>query len=248
MLARLWWKEWRVFGPACLLLVLGAAGVQWIYLAGNGAYARDGSATPMALIWAVLYAYAVGAAAFAGEREGKTIGFLDALPVGRRTLWLGKSSFAVTSTAVLVVALVGLSMLGTERRNEEQYGLQQLAGNFAIWIAEGLAWGLFWSSLLANPLAAGVLAVGSVATVAILTNLFVGLSADADAQFDRTRLLMAGLALAGSAVVMIGRVRALRFVFPWRLERVATQSPTAPAAPAVRRASVTRSQIGRAHV
>jgi len=246
MLARLWWKEWRVFGPACLLLVLGAAGVQWIYLAGNGAYARDGSATPMALIWAVLYAYAVGAAAFAGEREGKTIGFLDALPVGRRTLWLGKSSFAVTSTAVLVVALVGLSMLGTERRNEEQYGLQQLAGNFAIWIAEGLAWGLFWSSLLANPLAAGVLAVGSVATVAILTNLFVGLSADADAQFDRTRLLMAGLALAGSAVVMIGRVRALRFVFPWRLERVATQSPTAPAAPAVRRASVTRSLVWQA--
>ena len=78
---------------------------------------RSGALTPAALGWAVLYAFAAGAAAFAGERESKTLGFLDALPVARRTLWLGKATFALASTLGLALVLAGLAALGTAARD-----------------------------------------------------------------------------------------------------------------------------------
>ena len=60
MLARLWWKEFRVFGPVWLALCLVAALLQWLFLSVNGEDARSGSLTVSALCWAVLYAFAVG--------------------------------------------------------------------------------------------------------------------------------------------------------------------------------------------
>ena len=210
MIARLWWKEWRVFGPAAGLLLLGAAGVQWIYLTSNGSFARDGSATPIALIWAVLYAYAAGAAAFAGEREGKTLGFLDALPVPRRTLWLGKASFALVTTAALGLLLFGLASLATTNRNSQVHGVGELARNFSLYCLEGLAWGLFWSSVLRNPLGAGAMAVVSVGLVAFFANLYLGMAQATDWVHESSRLALALLALAGSAVGMIARLPTIR--------------------------------------
>lgn len=98
MLARLWWKEFRMFRPLWPILVLAAGLIQWLLLSTGSPDARSGALTVASVSWAVLYAFAAGAAAFAGERESKTLGFLDALPVPRGTLWLGKVSFAFVST------------------------------------------------------------------------------------------------------------------------------------------------------
>ena len=87
MLARLWWKEFRVFYPVWLALLLAAGLLQVLFVTIYREAIPPGTLIVAALSWAGLYAFASGAAAFAGERESKTLGFLDALPVSRWTLW-----------------------------------------------------------------------------------------------------------------------------------------------------------------
>ena len=160
MLARLWWKEYRTFGPAWLVLVLAVVGLQKLLLTARTEDVRSGSLTVVALVWAVLYAFASGAAAFAGEREAKTLGFLDALPVGRGTLWLGKVSFALASTFGLALVLAGIAAIGTETRDPRDiYGHGELLRVFGTILFEGVAWSLLWSSVSKNPLIAGVMGV-----------------------------------------------------------------------------------------
>ncbi len=208
MLARLWWKEFRALGPSWPLLWLAAAGVQGLLLYAGEAEARLGMLAPIALIWAVLYAFAAGAAALAGERESRSMAWLDALPVARGSLWLGKASFALVSTFGLALALGGLAALGTEVRGPSVFGHDRAVREFGILLFEAVAWSLFWSSILANPLAAGALGVGSVGMILI----------GANAVYDRSsvhstdlvafeafvpRLILATAALAGSALILI---------------------------------------------
>ena len=163
MLARLWWKEYRVFGPVWLILGLAAGLLQWLFLSVDSQDSRSGGLTVSALCWAVLYAFASGAAAFAGERDSKTLGFLDALPVGRGKLWLGKASFAIASTFGLALLLAGMAALGTESRDpNERYSYEDMVRVFGTLLFEGVAWSLLWSSLSKNPLLAGVMGVLSV--------------------------------------------------------------------------------------
>ena len=61
--------------------------------------------------WTFLYAFAVGAAAFAGERETGTLRLLDLLPASRRVVWAGKVSFAFVTTAALAVILLALAVI-----------------------------------------------------------------------------------------------------------------------------------------
>ena len=112
MFARLWWKEFRVFGPVCLILILASAGLDGFLLSVNSYDVRSGALTLVNLLWAVLYAFAASSAAFAGERESHTLDFLDALPVRRRTLWLGKLTFVMGSTLALAILLAALAALG----------------------------------------------------------------------------------------------------------------------------------------
>src|SRR5947209_4629763 len=109
MIARLWWKEYRQFWPIWLFVGLAAACSQWVTLRYFGDDVRQGVLVPAGMLWACLYAIAVGAAAFAGEREAKTLTLLDTVPVGRGVLWGGKAGFALASTAGLALAL---SVLG----------------------------------------------------------------------------------------------------------------------------------------
>jgi hypothetical protein len=165
MLVRLWWKEARLFWPIWFWLMLVAAGIHWLALR-TVERPEEGTLVTLALGWAVLYGLAVGAAAFAGEREGRTLLFLDILPVGRGTLWLGKVSFALASTAVLSVALSLLGHVGTQR------GDQWLAHGPSAWsvgivLFEAVAWGLLWSAALDNALIAGVMAVVSLIVVGL---------------------------------------------------------------------------------
>ena len=72
----------------------------------------QGGMAVAALFWTCLYAFAVAAAAFAGERETRTLGLLDALPVERWRLWLAKSSFALASTLALGLVLFAAACAG----------------------------------------------------------------------------------------------------------------------------------------
>ena len=94
MYARLWWKDARQFWPIWLVLIVAAAVTQWMMLIFVGGSARFGGLGISALIWASLYALAVGAAAFAGERETGTLTLLDHLAADRSVVWAGKVSFA----------------------------------------------------------------------------------------------------------------------------------------------------------
>jgi hypothetical protein len=212
MLARLWWKEYRVFGPAWLALGLAAALLQWLFVSVNGEDARSGALTVAALLWAVLYAFAVGAAAFAGERESNALGFLDALPVGRPTLWLGKATFAFASTFGLALLLAGLAELGIGARlpaasNRHAFAL----GLFGPLLFEAVAWGLLWSSISKNPLVAGGMAVVSVAMVGMLSTWairFTDLPVSSDylsPWMIPIRMLVATAALAVSGLAIVPR-------------------------------------------
>ncbi len=208
MLARLWWREFRALGPSWPLLWLAAAGVQGLLLYAGDVEARQGTLTPIALIWAVLYGFAAGAAAFAGERESRSLGFLDALPVGRATLWLGKASFALVSTLGLALALAGLAALGTEARVATLYGHDRAAREFGILLFEAVAWSLLWSSMLGNPLAAGALGVTSVGMILFGANLIYDRAGPALSDLVApealaARLILASVALALSALILI---------------------------------------------
>ena len=208
MLARLWWKEYRLFGPVWLIMGAAAAGLQWFQLTVGGEYVRSGSLTQTALIWAVLYAFAVGAAAFAGEREAKTIDFLDALPVDRRTLWLGKSTFSMASTFGLALVLGLLAALGTRTRDPgSPYGYGTIVPFFATAMFAAAAWGLFWSSISRNTLLAGAMSVVSVGVVTLAANKMVSLDQSGEWKLAAIHLLGASVALAGSALAVAWRPR-----------------------------------------
>ena len=80
---------------------------------------RGRAAGLLALICASLYAFAVGAAAFAGERETGTLRLLDILPLDRRVVWAGKVSFALVTTLALALVLLAMAALSTDRWKPE---------------------------------------------------------------------------------------------------------------------------------
>ncbi len=163
MLVRLWWKDARQFWPIWMFLACFALMVQWALIQVMGREVKTGLLGDLALGWATLYACAVGAAAIAGERENKTLAFLDGQGLARQSLWSGKASFAFASTLVLAVFLFGLAMLGTDRW--EMHGGLRL-GLFLILctaiLLEAVGWGLLWSSLTSNPMLAAVLTIFSL--------------------------------------------------------------------------------------
>jgi hypothetical protein len=234
MFARLWWKEYRVFGPVWLILVVAAGLLQWLFLSVHSEDSRTGGLTFSALCWAVLYAFAAGSAALSGERESKTLGFLDALPVARVVLWLGKASFVLVST------------FGTETRDPlEIYGYPELSRLFGTVLFEAVAWGLLWSSLSKNPLLAGVMGVLSVYASAAVISLLPGMDVTlAKNEFVPPAVVPARLGVALVALAVSGLVMA------WRpLGRSSSRSRLAvPEAPTIRlRASSTgRSLIWQA--
>ncbi len=160
MLARIWWKEWRNLAPIASTLIVGAGLLQGFLLLYGGPDLKHGVLVPLAMGWAVLYALVAGSASFAEERETRLLGFLDALPVGRGQLWLGKTTFALATSFLLgiVLRLVGLTGWdGTYSTPLLAFPGVDLV--FALILAEATVWGLFWSAFAKNAVTAGVLAV-----------------------------------------------------------------------------------------
>ena len=85
----------RQFWPIWALMAFVGLAAQWVAIRYYRDDSRTGGLAFMALGWTCLYAFAVAAAAFAGERETRTLHLLDALPVERWRLWTAKVSFAL---------------------------------------------------------------------------------------------------------------------------------------------------------
>ena len=115
MYARLWWKDLRQFWPIWIFLVLAAVVVQMFVLVISGPNANQDwfqLLSAMAMGWTCLYALAVGAAAFAGEREAGTLKLLDIIPISRSMVWSGKVSFGIATTLAMAIVLLIVAMLG----------------------------------------------------------------------------------------------------------------------------------------
>jgi hypothetical protein len=173
MYARLWWKDARQFGPIWLFLVLAAAVVQWLFLYFIGKDAFYGALGLSALTCASLYAFATGAAAFAGERETGTLRLLDSLPADRRVVWMAKVSFAVATTLALTLLLTAMAALYTDRWKPGGSLSTWEALCFGMFVPVALGWGLFWSAILSNVLTAAVTAIFCTAvSLSFLTHRF----------------------------------------------------------------------------
>ncbi len=224
MLARIWWKEARTLWPifaAVAVIASATAGLFWRY--GDMAFLRDGALLPILTAISLLYAFAASSSAFAGERETKTLGFLDTLPVDRRTLWTGKTSFAYATSAALGLAclllaaaltLLARSHYGTPPAELDPFS--PLRGGSldnpwlwparsAVILVEAVAWGLFWSAVTENVLIVAVLAIGSVALGELALQPFYGINHVVRADSPSAwlwRLASAALALVLSRVVL----------------------------------------------
>jgi ABC-2 family transporter protein len=159
MYARLWWKDTRQFWPIWVFLALAAAVVQGLLLHYLEQDARHGALGVSALICASLYAFATGAAAFAGERETGTLRLLDVLPIDRRVVWMGKVSFALVTTLSLMLVLLAMAAVSTDQWKPQGPLSIAEALCFGMMVLVALGWGLVWSAILSNALTAAVLAI-----------------------------------------------------------------------------------------
>ena len=160
MYARLWWKDARQFWPIWVFLVLAAAVTQVLVLNFADREVREGALGFLALGWTYLYAFAVGAAAFAGERETGTLRLLDILPADRRVVWAGKVSFAYMTTLALALVILTMAAVGTGGwvGPSEESSLRALV-NLGPAVLAALGWGLLCSALSSNAVVAAVAAV-----------------------------------------------------------------------------------------
>jgi len=231
MYARLWWKDVRQFWPIWVFLALAAAVVQGLLLHYLGRDARQGLLGFSALLCASLYAFAAGAAAFAGEREAGTLRLLDILPVNRRVVWAGKVSFALVTTLALALVLLAMAAMSTDRWMPLGFLSFWVSLGFGMIVLVALGWGLFWSAILSNALTAAVMAICCTVLSQSLPLLFHEV-------FLGGPLLMVALwqlfvilaTTTASDVIFAGAMRWRRVQFEFRspvvVTRVGSASPT----------------------
>jgi ABC-type transport system involved in multi-copper enzyme maturation permease subunit len=168
MYARLWWKDLRQFWPIWIFLVLAAVVVQTIVLVISGPNANQDwfqLLSAMAMGWTCLYALAVGAAAFAGEREAGTLKLLDIIPISRSMVWSGKVSFGIATTLAMAIVLLIVAMLGaagtplTSGESDQSSDAFTRVLALGLVVFEALGWGLLASAILSNAITAAVVAV-----------------------------------------------------------------------------------------
>ncbi|WP_165220069.1 ABC transporter permease subunit [Aquisphaera insulae] len=176
MVGRLWWKDARQLLPMWGIVAAFALCIDGIFVRYSPEEVRNGFLLGMALFWAALYACLAATAAFAGEREARTMTLLDTLPAPRREVWLAKSSFALATAAALGLFLflcAGLAPDGWHRMAPDVVTpdggrMLSTATYWPPWVVLGLGLlvlvvvignGLFWSSWMKNVLLAATLAI-----------------------------------------------------------------------------------------
>ncbi|QEH32448.1 ABC-2 family transporter protein [Aquisphaera giovannonii] len=164
MVARLWWKDARQLLPIWAIVALVGLLMQGLVVRYLPDMILDGGLLAMALFWASLYACLAAVAAFAGEREFRTMTLLDTLPATRREIWLAKSSFALATAAALALFLflcAGLAEGGWPwlRRSGFPYSPSTALGTGIFVLVVVVSNGLFWSSWMKNVLLAATMAI-----------------------------------------------------------------------------------------
>jgi hypothetical protein len=216
MLSVLLWKEYREHRMVWTVLAFIGAMAVWglsrlSAVGWFGAHADGQEGRFVAILLAGVYALICGAMMLAGERENRTMPYLDALPGFRRRLWQGKffaGVLLVTAQIVLLMSLCAAVFL-FQNWNEAAWtvGEMLLAGLF------GLSWGMLFSSMGRSVISVILLAlagfvpmaffVGVPAQFAIrLTLAISGLEPDHHAWplFFSFLAVVAPVALVGSAV------------------------------------------------
>ncbi len=169
MYARLWWKDARQFWPIWVFLVLAAAVVQMMAVVVRGSDVNSvtfGALAIWAMCWTCLYALAVGAASFAGERETGTLRLLDTIPISRARVWAGKVSFGLVTTLALAFVLLLVAFLGAVSSPENvlvgiepSFQLRMQVGTLFIVALQSLGWGFLCSAMLNNAVTAAIAAI-----------------------------------------------------------------------------------------
>ncbi len=225
MLARLWWKDARQFWPIWVLLAVVGMAAQSLILHYAGEKARNGELVFLALGWTCLYAFAVATAAFAGERENRTLHLLDALPVDRWRLWTGKVSFAFVSTLLLGLVLFLAAALTTERWVAMEPWKAIFAGTAVLIVVLGSS--LFWSAVMTNTLLAGVL--GVFTALLMIPALDVGLRLKLVPEIESLNQLFYGLlTLVASGLLFIRSGPPRRPLIRRRAQPLTARRATAP--------------------
>ncbi len=227
MVARLWWKDARQFWPIWVLLAVIGLAAQWLALHYFGEKARSGELAVAALGWTCLYAFAIAAAAFAGERESRTLILLDALPVERWRVWMGKVSFAFVSTLGLGLLLLFAAALATDKWQVVTPWWGILEGVAALLLVLGC--GLFWSAVMSNTLLAAVLAVCTALPVVPAINDALNLNQDHEKQ-QLYELVLGFLSLVASGLLFIRSGPPLRPLIRRRVQPLTTRPAAAPVA------------------
>ena len=228
MLIRLWWKEARLSWPIWVFVMLMAILWQWLALRYFNADTKLGLLVPLAFFWTSLYALAISAGSFAGEKENRTLVFLDTMGVGRRLLWIAKVSFTFLTTFALAAILVAVAALGTERWDESKFGRSSLSAVCigGLYLIQVVGWGLFWSALARTALNAAVLALICVGCFSIWEINDTPSGVFYSDLLAPTTLLVGIPTILLSGVFMIWPQRQMRRGFGYRLAVVSPESTT----------------------
>jgi hypothetical protein len=242
MVARLWWKEARMFWPIWVFLVVVAGVTQFLLIRYVGDGVRTGGLAVVALGWTCFYAFAVAAASFAGERENRTLALLDSLPIDRWRLWASKSSFALLTTFMLGLGLLGLAAVGSFRFDFSPLGVPWTIFLGVVIVLHALGWGLLWSALLSNALVAAALAVCTTALSAPMIDTGLNLARQYGDEWpiELALAIVTTIASAGLFVISGPPRKALSLRRPWRQapsagpaqELVGAERPPVAASPA----------------
>jgi hypothetical protein len=156
------WKEYRTLRGFWLAALVIAGILQTVTIA-----LAPPSADPVttvfgiALAAAALYAVGVAATMFSMEHEEETYAYLTGLPTRWFPLFAGKCSFAATSSLLLAATLLTIAWLLSGTRATTAVMMSQLFSSFGFAIVEMLAWGMFFSLLIRQPLLAALSAIGA---------------------------------------------------------------------------------------
>jgi ABC-type transport system involved in multi-copper enzyme maturation permease subunit len=178
MMPAILWKEYRehrmvwvvlaFISAASLLSLSRMASVGWFGARPDGLESRL-----VAIALAGVYGLICGAMMLAGERENRTMPYLDALPGFRRRLWQGKflaGVLLVTGQIILLMCLCAAVFLFENWREAAWtvWGML-LAGLF------GLSWGMLFSAVERSVTTAILLSLAGLVPLCIVFGVLVGL-------------------------------------------------------------------------
>jgi hypothetical protein len=101
----------------------------------------------LAVLMTALYAGAAAALAYSTEHAENTFGFLRKLPISLTTIALGKTSWILCGTVLVLIGNLLLGLAWTAGLgNISGVASEQIWLTFGVGIIEALVWGLFWST------------------------------------------------------------------------------------------------------